>query len=60
MYKTILKFTDLKDGNRVYNVGDVYPRKGYTPSADRLKELSGKSNRVGVPLIREVRRRKKA
>lgn len=47
----IKKFTDLQDGNHVYNVGDVYPREGYTPSDKRIAELASDKNRQGVPLI---------
>ncbi len=47
----IKKFTDLQDGNHVYNVGDVYPREGYTPSEERIAELASDKNRQGVPLI---------
>lgn len=47
----IKKFTDLQDGNHVYNVGDVYPRKGYTPSEERIAELASDKNRQGTPLI---------
>lgn len=51
MCKVIKKFTDLQDGNHVYNVGDVYPREGYTPSEKRIAELASDKNRQGVPLI---------
>lgn len=51
MCKVIKKFTDLQDGNHVYNVGDVYPREGYTPSEERIEELASDKNRQGVPLI---------
>lgn len=51
MCKVIKKFTDLQDGNRVYNVGDVYPREGYTPSEERIAELASDKNRQGTPLI---------
>jgi hypothetical protein len=47
----IKKFTDLQDGNHVYNVGDVYPREGYTPSEERIAELASDKNRQGTPLI---------
>lgn len=50
-YRVIKKFTDLQDGNHVYNVGDVYPREGYTPSEERIAELASDKNKQGVPLI---------
>lgn len=49
--RVIKKFTDLQDGNHVYNVGDVYPREGYTPSEERIAELASDKNKQGVPLI---------
>lgn len=51
MCKVVKKFTDLQDGNHVYNVGDVYPREGYTPSEERITELASDKNRQGTPLI---------
>lgn len=51
MCKVIKKFTDLQDGNHVYNVGDVYPREGYTPSEERITELASDKNKQGTPLI---------
>lgn len=51
MCKVIKKFTDLQDGNHVYNVGDTYPREGYTPSEERIAELASDKNKQGVPLI---------
>ena len=54
MYKVIVMFTDLKDGNHKYEVGDTYPRKGYKPSLVRIKELSTKENKRGKALIEEI------
>lgn len=54
MCKVIKKFTDLQDGNHVYNVGDVYPREGYTPSEERIAELASDKNRQHTPLIAPV------
>lgn len=63
MYKVIKHFHDLQDATKTksgevyheYNVGDEYPRKGLKVSEDRLKELSGKENKQGTPLIEEVK-----
>lgn len=52
MYRVIEVFTDLQDSNYRYNVGDEYPRTGYKPSAKRIAELSGSSNKRGKPLIK--------
>lgn len=54
LYKVTKKFTDLQDGNHVYNVGDVYPRESYTPSEERIKELASDKNRQRTPLIAEI------
>ena len=55
MYRVIKHFTDLKDNNHPYNVGDTYPRKGGSSTASRTKELASSKNRQGVPLIVEVK-----
>lgn len=63
MYKVIKHFHDLQDETktksgvvyREYNVGDEYPHKGLKVSEDRLKELAGKDNKQGTPLIVEVK-----
>ena len=54
MYKVIKYFTDLQDGNHPYNVGDVFPREGFEVLPSRIKELAGKKNRQGEPLIEEI------
>lgn len=59
MYKVICRFADLKDNNRVYEVGDKYPRKGLNPTDERIAELSGKENKIGEPLIKKVVTKKK-
>lgn len=58
-YKVIKFFHDLQDtvktkGGEVchaYHVGDIYPREGYKPSAERIAELAGSDNKQGTPLI---------
>lgn len=63
MYKVIKQFHDLQDATKTkngmvyheYNVGDEFPRKGFKVSDERLKELSGKDNKQGKPLIKEVK-----
>lgn len=64
MYKVITAFSDLTDTVTtksgqvcyVYEVGDTYPRRGVKPTAERIKELSGKENKRGVPLIKEIKK----
>ena len=53
-YEVIKKFTDSQDGNHVYNVGDTYPREGYTPSEERITELATDKNRQKTPLIAKI------
>lgn len=54
-YRVIIAFTDSHDEDRhVYLIGDEYPRKGYTPTKDRIKGLLGTDNKQGVPLIKEI------
>lgn len=54
MYKVIKFFHDLQDNKHAYNVGDVYPREGVTPTEERIAELSGKDNLQGRPLIEKA------
>lgn len=54
MYKTIVQFKDLQDGNRLYRVGDEFPRAGLKVSEKRLEELSTSANRRKLPLIQKV------
>lgn len=54
MYKVIKFFTDLKDHDHAYRVGDEFPRKGLTVSEERFKELSTDQNKRGIPLIEAV------
>lgn len=53
-YEVVVTFTDLQDGEHLYNVGDEYPRTGYKPSAKRIDELSGANNKRGKPLIKAL------
>lgn len=53
-YKVIRAFADLQDCNHLYNQGDEYPRKGYSPSAERIDELQTAKNRAHEPLIQLV------
>lgn len=51
MYKAIVQFTDLQDHGYKYLPGNVYPRKGLTVSAERIKELSTSANKRHRPMI---------
>lgn len=53
-YIVIHDFKDLKDNEKIYIAGDVFPKTGSKkPSAARIKELSSKSNNIGKQLIKE-------
>lgn len=58
MYKVINEFVDLQDKvndkYHEYAIGDVYPRKGYTPSQSRIEELLSDDNKLRIPLIEAV------
>ena len=58
-YEVVKTFADLQDGRYLYNVGDTFPHDGAEVSEDRLKELSGSSNKLGTPLIKEVKPKSK-
>ena len=51
-YVVIKNFTDLKDNNRKYTVGDRYPHRGFA-SKERALELSTSNNLRGKPVIAE-------
>ena len=53
-YKVIKTFADLQDCNHLYYVGDEYPRKGYSPSSERIDELLADKNRIHKPLIEVI------
>ena len=55
MYLVIRNFVDLNDKCHKYVAGEEYPRKGYEPTAERIKELVEGSNKAGVKLIKEVK-----
>ena len=60
MYKVIKYFTDLQDNNFAYEVGDEYPRKGFSVMPSRIEELVTGKNRRGEPLIEEINEPKKS
>lgn len=52
-YTVITAFVDLQDDNRLYRVGETYPRSGKTVSTDRINSLISADNALGVSLIVE-------
>lgn len=48
-------FVDLQDDLFEYNAKDLYPRKDYEPTKERIEELLSSDNRQNTPLISQVR-----
>lgn len=57
-YTVLSEFADLQDNKHVYGIGDEYPRKGYSPTAERIAELSTGKNLLQKPLIQVVEEKK--
>lgn len=45
------RFFDILDNNYLYEKGDVYPRKDYEPTKDRLNDLLSDNNPTGTVFI---------
>ncbi|HEM9602853.1 TPA: Rho termination factor N-terminal domain-containing protein [Streptococcus agalactiae] len=43
-YTVKTRFFDLLDNSFLYEVGDIFPRKGYEPSRERLESLLSSNN----------------
>lgn len=54
MYKVIEAFPERYDGDHPYAVGDIYPREGWEPTSDRVKELLDGTNRAGKKYLKEA------
>lgn len=54
MYKVVRRFSDIKHDGHIYEVGDVYPKKGADATKARLKELSSTKNKYGKVFIEET------
>lgn len=54
IFKAIRAFKDLQDSNRIYNVGDVFPREGKEVSHERLTDLSTDNNLQKQPVIESL------
>lgn len=59
MYTVIHEFLDLKDDLYYYHEGDKFPRAGKRASKARIAELSTADNKIGVPLIEEIKKQNK-
>ena len=55
MYKVLVDFADMQDGNYIYRAGATYPRLGLKPSKARIDELLTAKNRRKTPMIEEVK-----
>lgn len=53
-YKVVSSFFDKEDNNRLYEVGQSYPRTGYKPSKERIDMLSTNKNSESTIFIKEV------
>ena len=51
MFKVVKSFYDLQDGNYLYKKGDKYPRSGLVATENRISELAGNMNKMGIALI---------
>lgn len=55
-YEVLASFTDLKDNNKKYVKGNVYPSPvNKRVSKARIKELSSTKNKQGKKLIEEMK-----
>ncbi|WP_226677195.1 hypothetical protein [Mesobacillus jeotgali] len=55
-YEAIASFTDSQDKGKVYQKGDPYPNPANKKvSAERIKQLSSEDNRLGYPVIKEIK-----
>ena len=53
-YKVIKAIADLQDCNHIYSIGDEYPRKGYSPSKERVDSLLTGNNLLHTSLIERI------
>ena len=53
-YEVLEYFTDLQDNDYEYNVGDVYPHEGYTPTDKRINDLVSDNNVRKHPIIKAI------
>lgn len=53
-YRAIRYFIDLQDNNHPYKKGQIYPRRGFKVSEERISELLCENNKQGVPVIEKI------
>lgn len=54
LYKVITRFKDGQDDGHLYQVDDLYPRKGLEPSEERIDALTTTNNRREVVAIEPI------
>lgn len=59
-YKVINRFKDLKDNNKIYEVGEEYPKGKTKPTKKRIEELTSVHPKHGVAFIEEVEKDSKS
>ncbi len=57
-YRVLRRFSDKFDDYFVYEEGDEFPRDGVIVPKERIKELSGRANQIGEPLIEAVKEKR--
>ena len=58
MYRALVDFSDMQDNSYSYKAGDVFPRKGFVVKQERIKELLSSENKLGKPVIEEIKAEK--
>ena len=48
----------MQDNSFHYNAGDIFPREGLEVAPDRIKELLSSDNKLGEPVIEEIKQAK--
>lgn len=59
-YSVLRTFVDAEDGCRLYQAGGTYPRVGYEPSPERVRQLDGSEGRPALIAPAENEEEKKA
>ncbi|WP_346207619.1 hypothetical protein NSS91_16060 [Caldifermentibacillus hisashii] len=57
-YRVINRFKDSMDNNRLYEVGEEYPKGDYKPTKERIKELSSVHKKYKKAFIEEIKEEK--
>lgn len=54
-YTALIDFIDKQDNNFYYHAGDSFPRNGNEISEERAAELTSSANKLGKPVIVEIK-----